>query len=92
MTAPDFVSLYRTAVAALFDSRKRLKSLNELNTTTEIVDTLDDGPLLGTNADITKADLVAALAAASDLETHLTDFTVNPNVPTATNAALQKLL
>jgi hypothetical protein len=91
MTSSDFTTLYRTAVRDLYDARQRLKQLKEQDAATGIVASLPDGPLPGSNGDISKADLVAAMAAAGELEGHLTDYTAQPNVPTPTNIALQRL-
>jgi hypothetical protein len=100
MTVSDFTTRYREQVRALFAAREKLKSLAEL--AKAILAAMPDGPIgpidpttgrtIGSNADVTKADLVAAVQAAGELETHLTDYSVNPNEPTPTNVALQKLL
>lgn len=93
MIVSDFVSRYRDAVRALFESRGRLKQLAELaSTPSSPLAGSPDGPFEKDNADITKADLVAAIAAAGQLETALTDFTKSPPEPTATYASLSKML
>lgn len=91
MTGSNFATLYRNAVKALFVARSDMKNLQELNAG-GIVASLPDGPLDGSNGDCTKADLVAAITAAGQLEMGLTNFAVSPNVPTAINLALSKLL
>jgi hypothetical protein len=92
MTSSDFASLYRAEVRNLFAARQKLKQYAELNAATGLVAALPDGPLPGANGDVSRADLLAAIAAAGELESHLTDYTVNPNVPTVTNQKLQRLL
>jgi hypothetical protein len=99
MTSDTFVSQVRVRAKEFFASRKELKSLLEQDKT-GISASLPDGPIgpvdpvsgknVGYNADITKADFLAALKALGDLETYLIDPATG--APNATNLALQKLL